>query len=130
MSAHCRVSGGVVWLGEDYLPFAEIPQLRNMVLTGEDDGDMSYMRLQERQLRPAASNRPALMSSNGQYDQTAVVSYHSGSNRYTSDDHAGPSQGQGRYSEQGHTGPRLGHQTRRTETDRRGKRGGFRPTYD
>ena len=29
--------------GADYLPFAEIPSLRNMVLTGEDDGDMSYM---------------------------------------------------------------------------------------
>ena len=30
--------------GEDYVPFAEIPSLRNMVLTGEDDGDMSYMK--------------------------------------------------------------------------------------
>ena len=29
--------------GADYLPFAEIPSLRNMVLTGEDDEDMSYM---------------------------------------------------------------------------------------
>ena len=29
--------------GADYLPFAEIPSLRNMVLTGEDDGDMSYI---------------------------------------------------------------------------------------
>lgn len=26
------------------MPFAEIPSLRNMVLTGEDDGDMSYMK--------------------------------------------------------------------------------------
>ena len=25
------------------MPFAEIPSLRNMVLTGEDDGDESYM---------------------------------------------------------------------------------------
>ena len=29
----------------EYLPFAEIPSLRNMVLTGEDDEDMSYMAL-------------------------------------------------------------------------------------
>ena len=29
--------------GADYLPFAEIPSLRNMVLTGDDDEDMSYM---------------------------------------------------------------------------------------
>lgn len=40
--------------GADYLPFAEIPSLRNMVLTGEDDGDMSYMRLQERTLAQGA----------------------------------------------------------------------------
>ena len=29
------------WQGADYLPFSEIPSLRNMVLTGEDDEDMS-----------------------------------------------------------------------------------------
>lgn len=34
---HCFIAGA------DYLPFAEIPSLRNMVLTGDDDEDMSYM---------------------------------------------------------------------------------------
>ena len=32
--------------GKDYYPFAEIPSLRNMVLTGHDDEDMSYMAVQ------------------------------------------------------------------------------------
>ena len=34
------------YTGDEYLPFAEIPSLRNMALTGEDDEDMSYMRIQ------------------------------------------------------------------------------------
>lgn len=53
--------------GSDHLPFAEIPTLRNMVLTGEDDGDISYVRLQERQLAPgraAALPAPPSDSSN------------------------------------------------------------------
>ena len=36
----------VYYAGDEYLPFAEIPSLRNMALTGEDDEDMSYMRIQ------------------------------------------------------------------------------------
>ena len=36
----------VYYAGEEYLPFAEISSLRNMALTGEDDEDMSYMRIQ------------------------------------------------------------------------------------
>jgi len=89
-----------VRLGEDYLPFAEIPQLRNMVLTGEDDGDMSYMRLQERQLKPGASNTRALPSSlngrqsDGQYDESAPVPYHGG--RQPSSKHTGSSYAQRR----------------------------------
>jgi len=42
--------------GADYLPFSEIPSLRNMVLTGEDDGDMSYLRMSEQgAIAPGAS---------------------------------------------------------------------------
>ena len=96
--------------GEDYLPFAEIPSLRNMVLTGEDDGDMSYMRLQQRQLKPGASSRRGLppahdphRSSDGR-DGSAVVPYHGG--RQTSDDYMVPS-GQGRYSQ--HSGGQQGY---------------------
>ena len=36
----------VYYAGDEYLPLAEIPSLRNMALTGEDDEDMSYMRIQ------------------------------------------------------------------------------------
>ncbi|ESO07294.1 hypothetical protein HELRODRAFT_76370, partial [Helobdella robusta] len=31
-----------------FLPFSEIPSLRNMVLTGKDDGDVSYIKLQSK----------------------------------------------------------------------------------
>jgi hypothetical protein len=34
-------------LGDNYIPFAEIPSLRKMVMTGDDDEDMSYMRIQQ-----------------------------------------------------------------------------------
>jgi len=114
------------------LPFAEIPSLRNMVLTGEDDGDMSYMRLQQRQLKPGASNLRALPASHhDEYDDSAVVSYR-----------AGPGQEHGRYSEHSRGQqdyrtrldqgtPRHAHQSSgSTESGRQGKRGGFRPTYD
>jgi len=119
------------------LPFAEIPSLRNLVLTGEDDGDMSYMRLQQRQLKPGASNLHALPPSHGQhppadqYDESAVVPYRTG-----------PSHGQVRYSEHGrgqqdHRShldqriPRHAHQnSRNAESGHQSKRGGFRPTYD
>ena len=57
-------------LGADYLPFAEITSLRNMVLTGEDDGDMSYMRLQERTL-----GQGALPPSQSHHNSDAVVPY-------------------------------------------------------
>ncbi|KAI0208424.1 hypothetical protein LSAT2_006907 [Lamellibrachia satsuma] len=47
-------------IGADYLPFAEIPSLRNMVLTGEDDGDMSYMSvMQSPYAQPLPMNQPA-----------------------------------------------------------------------
>lgn len=112
------------------MPFAEIPPLRNMVLTGEDDGDMSYMRMQERQLKPGASSR-ALPPSHGQqppddpHDDSAT---------------ACPSRGHGRYSQpsddqQDHRNhpdrgiPRHAN-SRNGESERQGKRGGFRPTYD
>ena len=50
----CRLSPGA-----DYLPFAEIPSLRNMVLTGEDDGDMSYMSvMQSPYAQPLPMNHP------------------------------------------------------------------------
>lgn len=52
--------------GPDYLPFAEIPSLRNMVLTGEDDGDMSYMKMQEA-IAELPSNKPT--------SNTTVVPY-------------------------------------------------------
>ena len=48
-----------LFLGTDYLPFAEIPSLRNMVLTGEDDEDMSYMALNDGPyaIPPASKNK-------------------------------------------------------------------------
>jgi len=119
------------------LPFAEIPSLRNMVLTGEDDGDMSYMRLQERQLKPGTSNLRALPPSHGQHpsnDQnhdSSVVPYR-----------AGPRREQGRYSEysggqqdyRSHLNQRIqrhaNQSSRNAESGRQRKRGGFQPTYD
>lgn len=55
------------------MPFAEIPSLRNMVLTGHDDGDMSYMRLQERNLAQGA-----LMSPSRPSDNNSMVPYGGG----------------------------------------------------
>ncbi len=46
-------------LGVDYLPFAEIPSLRNMVLTGEDDEDMSYMAINNGPYAALPSSEPA-----------------------------------------------------------------------
>ena len=58
--------------GEDYLPFAEIPSLRNMVLTGEDDGDMSYLRMREQgAIAPGASG----LGSNPPADNNTVVPF-------------------------------------------------------
>ena len=54
-------------LGADYLPFAEIPSLRNMVLTGEDDGDMSYLRL---------TNGSGSLPSSQPADNSTVVPFH------------------------------------------------------
>lgn len=54
--------------GADYLPFAEIPSLRNMVLTGEDDGDMSYMKMQE-----AISEMPSNRPTDNSTDRKSVV---------------------------------------------------------
>jgi len=116
--------------GEDYLPFAEIPPLRNMVLTGEDDGDMSYMRLQQRQLKPGASNLRALPPSHyqppPQDNGSAVVPYHSG-----------PSQRSEHGGRQDYTSrldpriPRHAHlNNRNAGSGHQGKRGGFRSTYD
>jgi hypothetical protein len=34
-------------LGEEYLPFAEIPSLRNMVLTGDEIDDSPFLALRE-----------------------------------------------------------------------------------
>lgn len=55
--------------GADYLPFAEIPSLRNMVLTGEDDGDMSYMKMHEA-IAELPDNKPR--------DNSSVVPYRAG----------------------------------------------------
>jgi len=124
-----------MWSGEDYLPFAEIKSLRNMVLTGEDDGDMSYMRLQERQLKPGKSNARALPPSqppSDQYDESAVVPYHGARGQQDNRSHfdrgqprQGPHYGdQDRQSGRNHDGYQYG------ESDRQSRRGGFRPTYD
>jgi len=52
-----------LFTGADYLPFSEIPSLRNMVLTGEDDGDMTYMKMMEanqlQALPPSGTNPSA-----------------------------------------------------------------------
>lgn len=116
------------------MPFAEIPQLRNMVLTGEDDGDMSYMRMQERQLKPGASDRRALppshssRPSNDRYDDSAVVPHHGG--RQASDDYMVP-RGQGRYSQGPYDNDDQDRQNGRNHnSEKQGRRGGFRPTYD
>ena len=42
------------------MPFAEIPSLRNMVLTGEDDEDMSYMALNDGPYAIPPSNKRAI----------------------------------------------------------------------
>lgn len=57
--------------GADYLPFAEIPSLRNMVLTGEDDGDMSYMKMQEA-IAELPSNKPTSNTTIVPYNQSAA----------------------------------------------------------
>jgi hypothetical protein len=55
--------------GADYLPFAEIPTLRNMVLTGVDDGDESFLQMEDmrQQLGLPPSNPPS--------DNNSVVRY-------------------------------------------------------
>ena len=87
-----------------------------MVLTGEDDGDMSYMRMQERQLKPGASNRRALPTShNGQSDDSSLVV---------------PS-GPGHDSQQDYRSHLdQGNPRQYGRSNGSGRRGGFRPTYD
>lgn len=41
-----RKSSGIPY-GEDYLPFNEFPELRNVVLTGQEDDDTQYQQLTE-----------------------------------------------------------------------------------
>lgn len=101
------------------MPFAEIKSLRNMVLTGEDDGDMSYMRKQERQLKPGRSADSRALPpphstgttrqpADSQYNESEVVPF-------------GGSTGQQR-----HTTRRQG--PHHNDQDHPG--GGFRPTYN
>jgi len=119
--------------GEDYLPFAEIPSLRNMVLTGEDDGDMSYMRLQERHLKPGASNSRALPASNHPLPSTSHR-HDSSVVPYQDDDHVFP-RGQNSRAQQNttsHRGQRhmyYNNQSHKTGSEQSG-RADFRPTYD
>ena len=35
----------LLFSGEEYLPFHELPELRNIVLTGEEDDDSQYLAL-------------------------------------------------------------------------------------
>jgi len=103
------------------LPFAELPSLRNMVLTGEDDGDMSYMRLQERQLKPGRSNARALPPAQNQqppddrYDESAVVPFHG----------ARGQQGHG-HLERGRQAGRNHDSNHYSEREQQSRRGGFR----
>ena len=55
--------------GADYLPFSEIPSLRNMVLTGHDDEDMSWLQMQDQH---------AIMPDNAHSDNSTVVPYRGG----------------------------------------------------
>ena len=60
-----------VILGENYLPFAEIPALRNMALTGVDNMDMSYMSA----IEPPDFSRMPLPSSQPAADNNSVVPF-------------------------------------------------------
>ncbi|CAM9490543.1 unnamed protein product [Lampetra planeri] len=46
-------------VGEAYLPFAEIPKLRNAVLTGSEEDDTGYMALREGGLAALPPSQPA-----------------------------------------------------------------------
>ena len=61
--------------GEDWYPFAEIPQLKKLALTGVDDKDMSYM---SRVDFPDYSRMP-LPPSSAPADNTSVVPFGNGS---------------------------------------------------
>ena len=73
MYVHCIIC----YTGEDYLPFAEIPSLRNMALTGHDDGDMSYMAA----IEPPDMSRLALPPSNKPADNNTVVPFGGGAKK-------------------------------------------------